>query len=337
MVSLLPRKSSAPEPDPDELRALRADVQSLRAAQIESGLAEQRARVDALKRAEAAREAADRTTRVGPCIYCGLSRSRTGSLGWQGSNPKRLACPWCVDDRWDHTDLEHKSIVLNRIITGDWKARHYPYGRMAELLIQRTGFRWFHESPGATPGEWNSWAYLDLAAIRQRATPTTPEPPPLFRRGDPCPKCGCAFMWTNMSGTTWVTSPEGGAGRDIVTGINSHVGCGGCVEIRDLNDVMKKIVGVHGSLRRWPDFVTPNTVGQEVASYELLGVTWFADRPVRSGEHTRSLTLVPFAYLNLPDIRRRAFEHFPFQSQWTNQAAWAQLFAEATNSPTTGG
>ncbi len=58
-------------------------------------------------------------------------------------------CGDCQDDRWDHGDISHKSIILNRIISGDWSSRTHVYGDLAQMQINRAGFKWFCERPGA--------------------------------------------------------------------------------------------------------------------------------------------------------------------------------------------
>lgn len=87
-------------------------------------------------------------------------------------------------------------------------------------------------------------------------------------------------------------------------------------------DVVERIVGIIGGSPTG----THIPWGQDAPT--RLGVTWYTDRPVGTDERTRGVTLTPFAYLDLDAIRRRAFDLFPFQSQWSAHAAWLALDAE---------
>ena len=205
MVNLMPRHGEQSPPiESDGARALR-ELEELREAQRRERLAALRARVDRAKR-ESARESVERESRFtgGPCHYCGASKS----LLWEAGNPGRATCFHCSEDRWQHSDLTHKAIILNRIITRDWRSRKYQYGDNADRLIARTAFKFWSEVDGAEPGGWNRWAYLDLAAIRAAAAPTTTVPTsPPFEGGDPCPRCGCAYLFTTSVPWTQMSCP----------------------------------------------------------------------------------------------------------------------------------
>ncbi len=304
MVSILPKRAASDDGESAEGRVLRERLDAYERRANDERIAALRRRVDATPRV--------RTT-GGPCVYCGVSEQ----LGpWYG-NPGRLSCAACADDRWDHADLDHKTIIINRIATGDWKTRLHTYGENAQRLVDRTGFRWFCETPGAQPGGWHRWAYLDLQAVAERAAPTTERPPPRFSAGDPCDRCGCAYLWTNLPS---VTAPG-------ETFRPAGFGCAGCVTYAGLSDVVRHVVGIVPVLEEWvPNPVNPDRgTSQAVDVPARLGVTWYRDRPVRTSEKRRQVTLAPFAYLDLPTIRARAFDLFPFESQWTAKAAWQAL------------
>lgn len=314
-----------PEPDGDggdPLRDLRVDVETLRQANLARELAGLRERVD---RARREAEEHDRRTSGGPCIFCGVSRS----YAWSG-NPGRVMCGACVDDRWDHADAEHKSLVLNRIVTGDDTVRTYRYGRTAEREVARAGFRWFHETAGARPGGWSRWSYVDIPTVRERAAAPPPEPPPRYTAGDPCPRCGCAYMWTELGSVATVEVPANPDADHYYRDVPRGFGCAGCADYEHLNDVVRRVVGVVPVLSDWvPHDRNPAWGSSEhVDVPERLGVTWYRDSPVRTDGRRVRATLAPFAYLDLAAIRRRAFDLFPHESQWTNRPAYRALHAD---------
>lgn len=323
MVDILPRRrSEGPSEDP-EVRELAREVNELKGRRVEEQLAALRERIERGRRDA---EERDRATLGGPCVYCGRSRQHP-EVSWKG-NPGALFCAACDDDRWDHPDVEHRSLILNRILANDWSIRTFQVGKIAEMEIERCGFKWFCETPGAQPGGWDRWKYLgDLDAIRERAAgPPEPPPAPRFQAGDPCERCGCAYMWTTLPRHAEVAvGPNGNYVKDIPSG----PGCGGCFGYESLDDVVRRIIGVWGKIRMPYEggpgvFLLPTK-----SATELLGVTWYKDRTVSTAERSRQVTLAPFAYLDLQALRRRAFEYFPFQSEWTNHAAWQALAAEA--------
>lgn len=292
------RSQEDPPSATSDLTALQADVDALKTAseaELRRRVAEIKAKVDQLKRDAEERE---RRQVGGPCIYCGASKAH----GWNGK-PGRQWCSACQSDKGFHLgDAEHRSMILRRILSGDWTQRRYAAGTNAQTEVRRAGFTFFTETPGATPGGWERWAYLDQQAIRVRAAQvlsTGPPPAPKFESGDPCSRCGCAHLYRS-SGSNVLAVPQsnGHASHSVTT--REPLVCQGCATFSSLKQVAFRIIGID--------------VGAGVGTLNhhqvltAIGVTWFDQRPANPKEDLRKLTLAPWAYLPLVEIRKRYAE-----------------------------
>lgn len=205
----------APPPAPDRETELRR-VAEMAAAAAREGI-------------EAAAAAAARSRQEGgPCMYCG-SRS---SAGWHGREG-RLTCDECNDDLgWYTSDDDRKCAVLRRQFTE--RERH---GWVGRDLIERSGFKWFHESTAvATYGK--PWEYLTTftrRAIVTRLTPDDVTPP----HDEFCRRCGCDNAWEY--GLSRGVVKEGRSG-DPVKIVYEGVGwrCHACVGV-DVEDAARAL------------------------------------------------------------------------------------------------
>lgn len=274
-----------------------------------------------------------------PCRYCGVTRSLGATQVGSGA---QTVCGTCNHDRGHRDDEEWRGMLLTRVLTGNTRERTVTEGDAHEY-----GIRFFHEVPGAR-GSTESWAHLaglDVAAIREcyrrdeeardrrarveRARARVESP--TFHAGEPCPKCGCAYMWTTVPDRLAyaVNGHATGAVREP-----AHAVCGGCAAVETLDDLVERVIGVRADQSahrpRYPAPPVPsayvitthfrNADGSvDVDVPKTLGVTWFADRDARgeTPEDLRVKTLNPFTYLgNVGALRHRAFALWPFEGQW---------------------
>jgi hypothetical protein len=148
-------------------------------------------------------------------------------------------------------------------------------------------------------------------------------------------------MWTTLPGHARVMVGRTDDQGDSIVDVPSAWGCAGCHRYENLNDILRRIVGVRSAtFDEWQDLRPVDSpqyglggklVTQSTA--ERIGLTWYKNREVRTNEKARKVTLTPFAYLDLDALRRRAFEVLPFSSQWTNHNAWAGLRAQLPPRP----
>lgn len=61
---------------------------------------------------------------------------------------------------------------------------------------------------------------------------------------------------------------------------------------------------------------------------QRIGLTWYENRD-KSRDGRCDLTLTPFAYLSLNELRRKEYELFPKQDMWRSKAIWQRLDDEA--------
>lgn len=315
-----PTTPTAPEVDYDRLarrvRELHAEEEGRWAAEEERRLQE--------------------SLRGGPCVYCGIEISPErdrydGQIRarWRVAPRGGESCSWCEDDlepsRHDPdardyyrlTDLDHRLLVLRRLLgndaLGDW---------VMPFLMDRAQFKWWHETPAATGGGSERFAYVDVEMYRARLAP---ESAPPFTTGPPCSRCGCAYMFIVDAGSPEQALPMldergnvslDGGGQPIRL-IKSAVPagtlrCQGCREFDDLTRVAENIIGLG-----WK-------AAQAAGGF---GLCWYRDLP--EGDTRRQSTLAPFAYLDVAAIRRRAFEAYPEQHHWRVMRVWQQLHAES--------
>jgi hypothetical protein len=164
---------------------------------------EARARRLAAKEAERKRKAAS----GGPCIDCGcgLSWLRPGVGGWH-QTAAGSRCHVCHEARGGDVvggadDREARAKAIRLILgTAAAPARAGHGDRPAvdfwhdPWLVERSGFRWFSETPGARPAPGcERYAYTSAAAILANLYP---EPaPPRLERGPRCPRCRARDRW----------------------------------------------------------------------------------------------------------------------------------------------
>jgi hypothetical protein len=129
--------------------------------------------------------------------------------------------------------------------------------------------------------------------------PPAPSPPPEYRRGEPCPRCGSTSRWVVRevaAFTTRVTElPPDRRGRrrfsrprieDVEPG--EDYSCAGCVGFSSPTEVAAAITGL---------LPTPHVAGR-------LGLRWWSEtKGARPSER-------PFAYLNPKELRRLALDLF---------------------------
>jgi hypothetical protein len=233
------------------------------------------------------------------------------------------------------SDEEHRIAVVRRLAGA--QACRYWYGTYLAEAAARGGFRWWHElDPAARAGGGQRrFAYVDVARLRDALAVRSPSRP-AYETADPCPRCGCAYMWTRADAGAKPT-------------------CHGCARFTRLAQVVTELVGVEGSreVQVGPprDANSPLPVGGLAqlresrqggpsATYksvtELLGVTWYdgtidATRSRPSARDrtppSRAVNLTPFAYLDLEALRRRAFELLPHERYWRSREVWRRLRA----------
>jgi hypothetical protein len=148
----------------------------------------------AARKAEAKREAAA----GGPCAYCGAVESwkRPGEGHWL-HGPEGPVCHACDLDRrrWQRpdgsllADPEHRAYVIAELLGPERARRIWPPFLLADAP---TRLRWWHETPGAPPGQGpERFGYVDRAALAAGFIAPPPEAQPLHRGPGKCPACGC--------------------------------------------------------------------------------------------------------------------------------------------------
>jgi len=297
------------EPEPEPVNgALNID------AAVRAVLAErERAEAEARRRAEAER------FKGGPCGFCGVEESTERGIGgaivgqWYDRSG-RPVCTWCDEtfrnDGVNLTDDEHRDRVLRDLLRGHpelpfWSGPH---------LARKTEFRWWHESGAGAAGAGGGttrFAYIDRARLDESLRPASAGTP--YLDGEPCGGCGCAHMWVLVPESTRdVEVREGTKTTHESTVVPAHHSCRGCASIRDMGEVVEKLVGLRYN-----------------ADFRTLGVGWFKELP--AGDPRRKLTQAPFMYLgDLGELRRRAFEAHPDQRHWRAFEMWRRLRDEAS-------
>jgi len=311
------------------------DQEAVRRA-VQDELARSRARQEAVAVARATvatvRAAAAEEARLsgGPCVYCGVTWSAFSEDGqvkpaWYRSGVG-ACCYWCEcerrqqDSEWgterpevEHRDRAVRLLVADESITRFWTG---PY------LAEKTGFRWWHETPGAEPGGRVRFRYVDRWALRAALRPKRPTAAEWYTAAAPCERCGCAYMWRSVSDYKDLRTNKNVAGPLV---------CHGCVDFESIEDVASRLVGVNG--RRYG--TSHHKIGTQDHFYDTqnavaaIGLTWFNKRDTSKDPRRRDLTLTPFTYLDVPALRRRAYELFPQPDAWLASAVWQRLRDEA--------
>jgi hypothetical protein len=142
------------------------------------------------------------------CVDCGstLSWLRVGVLGGWHQTSAGPRCHPCQEARGGNViggadDREARAQAIRVILGttpaparaghGDRPARDFWHDAW---LVERAGFRWFSETPGARPAPGaERFAYTSAAELLARLYPE-PEPPKL-ERGPKCPRCKARDRW----------------------------------------------------------------------------------------------------------------------------------------------
>src|SRR5690606_38337342 len=186
-------------------------------------------------------------------------------------------------------------------------------------------FRWWHEAPDedGTQPRLRRFKHLSVEKLRDAARLAHPRPP-AYESGRPCPRCGCAHMRVSERGQR--------ASR-------------GSAWAADLADVVTRLVGLNGRVRTSLMIDRngrPHPVHETPVS--RLGIKWYEyerPRPGRMIVNFReplvphrtgpSVTLTPFAYLDVEAIRREAIKLYPNQEWWRDGGVWLRLVKEAAH------
>jgi hypothetical protein len=278
------------------------------------------------RQAEATRLAREVTG--GPCVYCGTTLSAYREPGRRGTvrgvwftAPGGKACSACDLERRGgrYADApllppeQHRARVLYRLLPEldrRWLPQH---------AVPRSGFRWWHETPGARPapppGD-QRFAYLDLDALRAALAPA---PAPLETR-EPCLRCGLADRWRSREVQRgWVYADTGASHPANPLRIETVWECAACASLPEsLDELAARLVGLNPQ---------PGLAAQ-------LGLTWHADRPperVRLLARVRPSPATPFAWWPpRQQLQARAWALYgPQPGEWERQAErrWHSLAA----------
>jgi hypothetical protein len=272
--------------------------QAALAAAVDRVLAD-RERRQAEAAAQAERERAEALAIGGPCKYCGITTSWEHDRVADRPEPRWYAgvCAGCNGDaQWTdagvaRTDGERRDAVLRRLLPPEvtrWHALGY--------LAERSGFRWWHEVPGAATSATERFAYVDRHALAARLAPS----PPQYEAGDPCPRCGVQSLWRTVSGPASAYDPHSGTVEVL------H--CAGCGRFAELEDLAVWATGLTRHAFR--------SLGQ--AAEAVLGVHWWAEHPAGGRAKPPQPCTTPFGYLDRAAARAAAYRVL-------GRGAWAEL------------
>jgi hypothetical protein len=219
-----------------------------------AALADRLANVDRKRRQErAAEELAARATSPTPCRWCGSTWSEAGWF----DGP---TCASCDSDRRVFgtgaiiSDREHRALVAWRLVNAISPAEAALW--RPELLAERSGFKWWHETPGAPPGGRVRFHFVDARVLLERLLPSD-EGAPTVVTGPPCDYCG--------SRRYWVRARVAGAAGSVAfpPQVLTELTClGPCFRLgQDLDVAAARVVGM----------VATRGLGQ------ALGVAWWQD------------------------------------------------------------
>lgn len=265
----------------------------------------ERERVAAEARAERERQRA--LAVGGPCKLCGATESweRDGNGVLSGKWYAGPTCGICnaERERWPHsTDEERRLAVVKRLLPQDvTKWWHAPY------LLDKVQFRWWHETPGAVTSDRKQWAYVDTAAMIDALTVKPVE----YSTREPCERCGCRSQWM------W-TRAYNGEGHTAVP-VEQWM-CKGCQEVPDLLAWVCRVIGLGSAA------LLDNS---RALLEKQLDVAWWANSPAGGAADPPRPCDTPFGYVDLDDVRRRAFEAFPDERKWGSVTSWERARAAA--------
>jgi hypothetical protein len=195
------------------------------------------------------------------------------------------------------------------------------HGRwLPRFAVPRSGFRWWHETPGAQPAPPPGdarFGYVDLDALRAALEPV----PAQLETGEPCPRCGVSDRWRSRTETRGKVYQHNGAswpGDPLRVETVSE--CAACSHLPEsLDELAARLVGLH----------------QRPGLARELGVTWYADRQAPARERLRRRVhgqpSGPFAcWPPRQQLQARAWALYGTQpGEWERQAAprWYSLAA----------
>jgi hypothetical protein len=292
-----------------------------------AGLARQVREHEAKERQQAETARLAREVTGGPCVYCGVtvSAQREGPHAplrgvWHSAAGGRC-CARCNLDRRNgfidgaiQPDSEHRARVLYELLP-ELHRRWLP-----QFAVPRSGFRWWHETPGARPAPPPGdarFGYVDRDALRAALEPALAP----LETGEPCPRCGIADQWRSRSVTRGMV--------DVRTGESSRINplrqetvreCAVCCSLPEsLDELAARVVGLHPR----------SGLARE------LGVTWYADRQAPARERLRRRVHGqpggPFAWWPpRQQLQARAWALYGTRpGEWQRQAEprWASLAA----------
>jgi hypothetical protein len=263
------------------------------------------------------------------CTYCGV-----GLWSAVNTNPCCELCERSIPMRTETGGLnsEFRELFRSRVFIGIIGPDAKPYGDARECGVV------FHDELPVKKRVVGShrWAHLDFDMIRRKNTLAMKKAEidrrmnegPRFRPGEPCWRCGCAYMWVDVPAQdgyeehlAFIDS-DGNPGHVThpVSATPAGVKCGGCSDLptkvrndsggaSDLGEVFAEILGLH-------------QLDERVVN---LGVRWYSDLPPH--DKRRKLVNAPFQYLgDLHEMRCNIFrETAPLEGQWRSHGLWEQL------------
>lgn len=246
-----------------------------------------RERRQAEEAARVERDRAEREAVGGPCRYCGVTRSwehdgeRDQAMGRWYPGP---VCAWCEAERIGPTESDNRWRVLRKLLT-----RQQLGLSVGEYAVNRSGFRWWHEKPGAMTSETSRFAYVDRDELAARLATKPIE----YATREPCERCGCPSLW-------WL-APRQGHNPE-------HWVCRGCAKTPDLEYLLAWASGLS----------RPSVASLGAAASQVLGVYWWREDPNGGRADPPKPCAVPFSYVDQQGARRRAWEVFG-RSDWAAQ------------------
>lgn len=207
-----------------------SEVRRLVAAELARQAATAAAADDASRRAAALAAA----TTGGPCAYCGTAGSVAYNGdedgGWIGERPYWARSPFgpvCGDCQADRCpiglipidDVSHRGYVAIQLLGLQRRWQPAQMGRRVAGV-----FRWWVEIEPRPPSPTTTtprWSFVDRDALRAAIAP----PPPPWRHGIACSRCGETDKWIYEPGSAEQIRDD--AGWTTIEHV-SVVACGGC-------------------------------------------------------------------------------------------------------------
>lgn len=276
------------------------------------------------RKAEQAENALILSLEGGPCRYCGITRSavqtKTGAIKAQWYEDKSV-CVWCFRERRplgrDVPDMEHRERVVRTMVQPDVASRY-----IGHYLVEKAQFKWFAEVLGAKPHPRKRFAFTSGVELEQNLLP--PKTPNVYSIREACPRCGCDRMWKQDP------TPEPlytASGKQLYPSQRRPISftCNGCRALGPdiqsfINGIAKHIVGIEGSKRHTECDVTAagtTRFSQSLSYAERIGITTWK---LTEGAQPSAM---PFAYLDVRELRRKAYDIVP-KRDWLRMDLWQQ-------------